>query len=176
MVGNWPIFPWEFQYYCPLPLYSLQNIHGEGGRYVYWRVLLGTGLGTFTTEAFYKVWPRDSSALSMWYIFALKMWFENLISLSSSWLLNHFIFSVWKACGIKLQWLVVKYWVGKNKPPEVGYRLEKNTFYCFSHECHWLEADDLDELLSARPQHVADKQKTMRSCRSNSLSLTQYRS
>lgn len=174
MVGTWPIFPWEFQYYCSLSLYSLQTIHGEGGQYVYWGALMGTWLRTFTTEAFYKVWPKDSTAFSMWYIFELKMRFENLIALSSSCLLNHFIFSVWKVCGIKLQWLVVKYRVEKNKALEVGYRLEKNTFYCFSHECHWLEADDLNELLPARPQHVADKQKTMRSCRSNSLSLTQY--
>lgn len=85
----------------------------------------------------------------VFFFFSLKMWFENLISLSSSCLLNHFIFSMWKACGIKLQWLVVKYRIEKNKPLEEGYRLEKNTFYCFSQECHWLEADDLNELSSA---------------------------
>lgn len=144
----------------------------EGGTFtegLYW------GCGRrHSQQAFYKAWPRDSSVFSMWHIFALKMWLENLISLSSSCSLNHFIFSVWNACGIKLQWLVVKYRAEKNKPLKVGYRLEKNTFYCFSHERHWLEADDLNELLSARPQHGADKQKTMRSCRSNSLSQIQY--
>lgn len=47
----------------------------------------------------------------------------------------------------------------------------ENTFYYLSQGCHWLEGNDIHELLSARPQHMSDKQKTMRSCGSSSLSI-----
>lgn len=38
----------------------------------------------------------------------------------------------------------------------MGYMLKKNAFYYLS---HWLEEDNLNELLSARPQPVAQTQR-----------------
>lgn len=99
------------------------------------------------------------------------MWFEDLISLSSYCLLNHFIFSIWMTYKMKLPSICSE--IPEKQNTWSGIQIGENTFYCLSQGCHWLE-DDLNELLSARPQHVADKQKTMRSCRSSSLSLAQY--
>ena len=57
----------------------------------------------------------------------------------------------------------MKYKIEKNKLLEVGYMLKKNTFYYLSQGCHWLEEDDLNVLLSARPQPVAQTQRRVRS-------------